>query len=78
MENESKHEKLKKVMAGNQQEQVIVMGDMNGHVGVLGKVVNRNSNLLLEFVEENSLEIVNVTLPDGRVTYGPTEYRSLQ
>ncbi len=41
MENERKYEKLKRVMAGNQQEQVIVMGDMISHIGVLREEVNR-------------------------------------
>lgn len=40
------------MVAGNQQEQVIVMGDINGHIGVLGEEVNRSSNLLLEFAEK--------------------------
>ncbi|RUM30945.1 MAG: hypothetical protein DSY42_03570 [Aquifex sp.] len=56
-------------MAENQQEQVTVMGDMNAHIGVLGEEVNRNGNLLLEFAEENGLEILNVTLAEGRVTW---------
>lgn len=44
------------------------MVDMNGHVGVLGERMNRNSELLDEFLDEMNLEDLNVMLAEGRVT----------
>ena len=49
-------------------EEVIVMGDMNGHIGLLGEKINNNGELLLDFCEENELEILNFT----RVEWKPT------
>lgn len=58
-------------------ERVIVMGDMNGHIGVLGEEVNGNGQLLLDFVEANELEILNVTMAEGRVTWCGRESESV-
>ena len=48
---------------------MIVMGDMNAHVGILGEQVNRNVETLGEFVDEMDLENLNETLAEGRVTW---------
>lgn len=55
VENERKYERVGKVIAENTQEQGIVMGYMNGQIGILGEEINRNRTLLLEFVEEYDL-----------------------
>ena len=52
------------------------MGDMNGHIGVLGEDVNGNGQLLLDFAEANELEILNVTMAEGRVTWCGRESES--
>lgn len=69
VENERKYERVGRVIAENRQEQVIVMGDMNGHISILGEEINRNGTLLLEFVEEYDSEILNLTIAEGRVTW---------
>ncbi|KAG0715737.1 hypothetical protein GWK47_000111 [Chionoecetes opilio] len=68
-ENERKYRIVQRFVEQNRSENVIVMGDMNGHIGVLGEEVNGNGQLLLDFAEENELEILNVTLAEGRVTW---------
>ncbi|KAG0718437.1 Cytochrome P450 302a1, mitochondrial [Chionoecetes opilio] len=45
------------------------MGDMNGHIGILGEEVNGNGILLLNFVEANELEILNTTMAEGRYSF---------
>ena len=45
------------------------MGDMNAHIGILGEKINRNGELLLAFTEENDLEIGNITMAKGKVTW---------
>lgn len=47
---------------------MIVMGDMNEYIGILGEEANTNGTPLPDFAEENELEILNVTLAQGRVT----------
>ncbi|KAG0717650.1 hypothetical protein GWK47_054015 [Chionoecetes opilio] len=75
-ENERKYRSVQGVVEQNRSENVIVMGDMNGHIGVLGEEVNGNGQLLLDFAEENELEILNVTLAEGRVTWSGRENES--
>ena len=50
-------------------ERVIVMGDMNAHIGVLGEQMNRNGAMLVEFTGEMDLENLNETLTEGCVTW---------
>ncbi|KAG0720262.1 hypothetical protein GWK47_048876 [Chionoecetes opilio] len=54
-ENERKYRIVQRVVEQNRSENVIVMGDMNGHIGVLGEEVNGNGQLLLDFAEENEI-----------------------
>ena len=41
-ENERKYRIVERLVQENKNERVIVMGDMNGHIGVLGEEVNGN------------------------------------
>ncbi|KAK8402452.1 hypothetical protein O3P69_000692 [Scylla paramamosain] len=52
------------------------MGDMNAHVGILGEQVNRNGEMLGEFVDELELENLNVTLAEEHVTWSAREQQS--
>jgi endonuclease/exonuclease/phosphatase family metal-dependent hydrolase len=52
---------------------IVVMGDMNGHVGILGEPANKNGELLNEFVFENELENLNVTMAERKVTWSNKE-----
>jgi hypothetical protein len=47
---------------------IIIMGDMNGYVGILGEPVNKDEELLNEFVFKNELENLNVTMAEEKVT----------
>ncbi|XP_050718462.1 uncharacterized protein LOC126999703 [Eriocheir sinensis] len=58
------------------QERVIVMGDMNAHTGMLGERINRNGEMLAEFVSEMNLENLNETLAEGRVTWSARNQES--
>ena len=68
-ENRGKYEVMRKTVRDFSSEKVLIMGDMNGHVGVLGERMNRNGELLDEFVNEMNLENLNVTMAEGRVTW---------
>ena len=75
-ENERKYRLIKRAIDECKGDQVIVMGDMNGHIGMLEEPINRNGDLLLEFMEENRLENLNVTVAEGRVTWMSKETKS--
>ena len=75
-ENERKYELLNELMRKYNKEQVIVMGDMNGHIGILGEPMNENGERLLNFAERNDLEILNVTIAEGRVTWSRRQSES--
>ena len=45
---------------------------MNGHIGILGKKIDKNVELLLAFIEENYLEICNITIAIGKVAWRRT------
>ena len=68
-ENGRKYSVLKKIARDYTGEKMIVMGDMNAHVGMLGEQMNRNGMMLDEFVNELSLENLNETLAEGHVTW---------
>ncbi len=72
-ENREKYACIKKVLDEYSHEMIVVIGDMNGHVGVLGEPVNKNGELLNEFVFENGLENLNVTMAEGKVTWSNKE-----
>ncbi|KAF2355926.1 hypothetical protein FHG87_013313 [Trinorchestia longiramus] len=55
-ENVKKYTILERVVQEFSRFSVIVMGDMNGHVGVLGEKVNENGHKLIS-VKEMSLKI---------------------
>ena len=42
-------------------EKVLVAGDMNGHIGLLGKHMNFNGSLLRDTCEGENLESLNET-----------------
>ena len=48
---------------------ILIVGDMNGHIGLLGEEVNENGQLLINFTEEKKLENLNVTIGDGMVIW---------
>ena len=75
-ENSRKYGLLKKIVREHARERVIVMGDMNAHTGVLGEQVNRNGEMLGEFVNEMGLENLNETLAEGRVTWSARNQES--
>ncbi|KAF2364053.1 Endonuclease/exonuclease/phosphatase [Trinorchestia longiramus] len=54
---------------------VIVMGDMNGHVGILGEKVNENGRLI-DFCEEKEFENLNVTIRNGLHTSESKEWKA--
>ncbi|XP_045120039.1 uncharacterized protein LOC123509656 isoform X1 [Portunus trituberculatus] len=75
-ENRRKYDILKRVVREHGGERVLVMGDMNAHVGILGERVNRNGEMLGDFVDEMELENLNVTFAEGRVTWSAREQES--
>merc|ERR1712136_217408 len=53
-----------------QQNKVLIMGDMNAHTGILGEKVNINGKKLIEFAHDYSMEIMNHTIAQGKITWG--------
>ena len=68
-ENRRKYSAIKKIIKENREKEILIMGDMNGHVGILGEKINKNGELLLQFSEECDLEIGNITKAKGKVTW---------
>ena len=68
-ENKKKYDILQKFVSEHGTERIIVMGDMNGHIGILGERINENGELLRGFCEEMRLEIFNETIANGRITW---------
>ena len=64
-DNRRKYEILKKVKRENEHVRILIVGDMIGHIGLLGEEVNENEQLLIEV--DMRLENLNVTIRDGRV-----------
>ena len=68
-ENRRKYNVIKTVIKENKEKSILIMGDMNAHIGILGEKINKNGELLLAFTEENDLEIGNITMAKGKVTW---------
>lgn len=51
------------------QEEVVVMGDMNEHTGMLCEHMNQNEDMFVEFACEVNLENLHEPLVEGRVTW---------
>ena len=68
-ENEIKYNCLKKWIEKFGNNEVVIMGDMNGHIGILNERVNTNGERLLKFMDEADVENLNVTMADGKVTW---------
>ena len=68
-ENVAKYRILQDIADRFASEKVILVGDMNGHTGLLGEKTNRNGQMLLDFAEEAGMEILNHTIAEGKVTW---------
>ena len=68
-ENKHKSNVVKNFVNPYGSEKVLVVGDMNGHIGLLGERMNANGRMLREVCEDLSLEILNEPIVEGRVTW---------
>ena len=50
-------------------DDIILMGDMNGHVGILGEPINKNGELLLSWCETWELNILNQNSDNGWIMW---------
>ena len=75
-ENNRKYSILKKFVREYSGEKVMIMGDMNAHLGMLGEQMNQNGEMLAEFIDEMNLENLNETLAEGRVTWNARDQMS--
>ena len=75
-ENWMKLDAIRKVLRENAGERVMVMGDMNAHLGMLGEQMNGNGEMLADFIDEMNLENLNETLAEGRVTWSARDQTS--
>ena len=46
MESRTKYDILNRFVSQHENEKILVMGDMNGHIGLLGERENANEKLL--------------------------------
>ena len=75
-ENGCKYKILKTLTDKFVSNDVIIMGDMNGHIGILNEQINANGEKLLRFMDETDLENLNVTMAEGKVTWKSKEHES--
>ncbi|KAF2352460.1 Endonuclease/exonuclease/phosphatase [Trinorchestia longiramus] len=75
-ENVKKYTILETVVQEFSRFPVIVMGDMNGHVSVLGEKVNENGHKLIDFCEGNEFENLNITIGNGLHTWESKEWKT--
>ena len=75
-DNRRKYEIVNEVMRENEHERILIVGDMNGHIGLLGEAVNENGQLLIDFTEDMRLQNLNVTIGDGRATWNAGGHKS--
>ena len=68
-ENKKNYEKVGMIINKFRNEQIIIMGDMNAHIGILGEKVDKNGELLLTLADKYDLEIGNMTLAAGKMTW---------
>jgi hypothetical protein len=68
-ENPEKYDIISNKCEKFENEKSIVLGDMNGHMGLIGEEINRNRKLLIEFANEYNLEILNETIAEGKITW---------
>ena len=57
-------------------EKIIILGDMNAHIGILSERQNNNGDFLREACENMLFAILNETLAKGRVTWNGREQTS--
>ena len=58
-ENVVKYRAVRSLVEANVDEEIIIMGDMNGHVGIMDEPLNRNGEMCLEFCERHDMTILN-------------------
>ena len=68
-ENKIKLEIIGKILHTHRGEDLILMGDMNGHVGILGEPINKNGELLLAWCENWDMNILNQNSDNGWITW---------
>ena len=60
---------LKKFIETNDEEAVLVVGDFNAHIGILGERMNKNGRLLEDLIEHGNLTNLNRTPEcEGKIT----------
>ena len=75
-QNSVKYQVIENFIRNLGNKKIIIVGDMNGHTGILGEKVNRNGERLLEFAEINGFEILNHTIADGKITWVGNSFES--
>ncbi|KAF2367636.1 Endonuclease/exonuclease/phosphatase [Trinorchestia longiramus] len=75
-ENVKKYTALKRVVQKFSRFPVIVMGNMNCHVSILGEKVNENWCKLIDFFEGNEFENLNVTIGNSLDAWESKEWKA--
>ena len=76
-ENDKIASQLKTFLEMNEDELVLVVGDFNAHIGILGERINKNGKLLEDLIEQSNLVNLNRT-PEcsGKITRNIREQKT--
>ncbi|KAF2345643.1 Endonuclease/exonuclease/phosphatase [Trinorchestia longiramus] len=74
--NMKKYTILEKVVQEFSRFPLIIVGDMNGHVGMLSERVNENGRKIIDSRKGNEFENVNVTIRDNLHTWESEEWKT--
>ena len=77
LENRRKLKTMEEVRQKWKEEEIIIMGYFNAHIGILGEAVNQNGRQLMEWMEGKDMEILNLTMGLGRATWERNELNQL-
>ena len=75
-ENTRKYEILSDLVSEMRNSHVAIVGDMNGHTGILDESINKNGRMLMDFAEDCEYEILNHTIGQGKVTWKSRAFES--
>ena len=69
LENKEKYRYINNIIEEYKEQEIIIMGDMNAHIGLMGERIDKQGELLLRLADERDMEITNITIAEGKVTW---------
>ena len=75
-ENKSKLRFIEHTLENREEENIIIIGNWNCHIGLLGERINKNGTLTLDWCEDNNMKILNSIYAMGRAMRRDKERKS--